>query len=325
MAVRGDFYYLMHHRDRRPPVIFLMGPTASGKSSLAVKLAGFLDGEIISVDSALVYRGMNIGTAKPSQEEREGIPHYLIDILDPSESFSTGQFRNQTLELLADITNRGKIPILVGGTMLYFNALSSGMARLPEADPSIRSRLDDELQKCGSATLHGRLEAIDPEAAKRIHPNDPQRILRALEVFEISGRPLSSYFEETPSTEIPYRLIKLIIAPEERRELHQIIAERFHRMLSDGLIEEVGVLYRRGDLHEKMPSIRAVGYRQVWSYLAGAYNYETMSERAIIATRQLAKRQFTWLRKEKDARTYVTNRADLFQAIRTDIEQLLDR
>ncbi|HSN23092.1 MAG TPA: tRNA (adenosine(37)-N6)-dimethylallyltransferase MiaA, partial [Methylomicrobium sp.] len=282
----------MFHRDKRLPAIFLMGPTSSGKSALAVKLAKALKGEIISVDSALVYRGMDIGTAKPTPEEREGIPHYLIDILDPSESFSTGQFRAQALDLLNDITRRGKIPILVGGTMLYFNALTSGLARLPEADPIIRARLNDELEQLGSVVLHNRLKTIDPEAAARIHPNDPQRIQRALEVFEVSGRPLSSFFGETQASAIPYHPIKLIIAPEERATLHKTIANRFLRMLANGLIEEVDTLFRRGDLNEKMPSIRAVGYRQVWSYLSGEYDYETMTEKGVIATRQLAKRQF---------------------------------
>ncbi|MGR8940564.1 MAG: tRNA (adenosine(37)-N6)-dimethylallyltransferase MiaA [Gammaproteobacteria bacterium] len=313
----------MRHRLNLPPAILLMGPTASGKTELAVKLAESLNGEIISVDSALVYRGMDIGTAKPRPEERRGIPHHLIDILDPSESFSTGQFRTQALVLLNDITGRGKVPILAGGTMLYFNALTSGLAQLPEADPTIRARLDDDLLRQGSAALHQRLQTIDPVAAARIHPNDPQRIQRALEVYELSGRSLSSFFEHTQKTAIPFRFIKLIVAPEERATLHRIIADRFRQMLAHGLIEEVDALYRRGDLNEKMPSIRAVGYRQVWSYLAGEYDYETMTEKGIIATRQLAKRQFTWLRRVQDALCYQTGQSRLLQRILADVEHHL--
>ncbi|MEC4748710.1 tRNA (adenosine(37)-N6)-dimethylallyltransferase MiaA [Methylomicrobium sp. Wu6] len=306
-----------------PPAILLMGPTASGKSALAVELATALDGEIISVDSALVYRGMDIGTAKPSLDERGGIPHHLIDILDPAESFSTGQFRTLALNLIDAITRRKKIPILAGGTMLYFNALTQGLAALPEADPEIRARLDRDLHRLGSAALHQRLQAIDAEAAARIHPNDPQRIQRALEVFEVSGRTLSSFFGETQAETIPFRPIKLIIAPEERATLHGIIAERFRSMLRDGLIEEVDVLYRRGDLNEKMPSIRAVGYRQAWAYLAGEYDYGTMTEKGIVATRQLAKRQFTWLRRETDVLRYHTGQSGLLRQALADIQRQL--
>jgi tRNA dimethylallyltransferase len=313
----------MQDRFALPPAILLMGPTASGKSALAVELAKALDGEIISVDSALVYRGMDIGTAKPSLEEREGIPHHLIDIIDPAESFSTGQFRTQALKLMDDIIRRGKLPILAGGTMLYFNALTQGLAVLPAADPAVRARLDENLRRLGLAALHQQLREIDPEAATRIHPNDPQRIQRALEVFEISGMPLSSFFDKTPAQTLPYRLIKLIIAPEERAVLHRLIAERFRQMLRNGLIEEVDALYRRGDLNEKMPSIRAVGYRQVWAYLAGDCDYDTMTEKGIIATRQLAKRQFTWLRRETDARRYPTGQSGLLQQALADIQRQL--
>lgn len=298
-----------------PEVIFLMGPTASGKTALAIQLAKVLNGEIISVDSALVYKGMDIGTAKPGMEEREGIPHHLIDILDPCESFSTGQFRNKALALMNEISQRNKIPILVGGTMLYFNALNSGLAVLPEANPLIRARLDQELVALGNMALHQRLQGIDPEAATRIHPNDPQRVQRALEVFEISGKPLSSFFTPEQNKAIPYKIIKLIIAPEERTVLHTIIAHRFKRMLEQGLIDEVKTLYLRGDLNEKMPAIRAVGYRQVWSYLQGNMDTETMTEKAIIATRQLAKRQFTWLRRETDAIHFYTGQANLLAKV----------
>lgn len=278
-----------------------MGPTASGKSALAVQMAHRLNGEVISVDSALVYRSMDIGTAKPSLEERQGIPHHLIDILDPSESFSTGQFKVQALDLMKEITQRGRLPILTGGTMLYFNALSGGLAELPEADPAIRAQLDEDLKVLGKAALHQRLSAIDPAAAARIHPNDPQRIQRALEVFQLTGKPLSAYFNQEQPSELPFRITKLVVAPTDRKILHNLIAQRFVAMLAQGLIEEVEALYRRGDLSEVMPSIRCVGYRQVWAYLKGEYDKATMIEKAIAATRQLAKRQFTWLRRETEA------------------------
>jgi tRNA dimethylallyltransferase len=258
-----------------PPAIFLMGPTASGKTALSVQLAQALGGEIISVDSALVFKGMDIGTAKPKPEERGGIPHHLIDILDPSESFSTGQFRTQALSLMDAITRRGKIPILVGGTMLYFNALFNGLAVLPEANPAIRAKLDQDLKQLGKEVLHQRLADIDPQAAARIHPNDPQRIQRALEVFEISGKSLSSFFNAGQDEDLPYQKIKLIIAPSDRKILHSIIAQRFRNMLEQGFINEVETLYQRGDLTEKMPSIRAVGYRQAWAYLQGEDDLES--------------------------------------------------
>ena len=302
-------------KQRLPPAIFLMGPTASGKTALSVELAHALGGEIISVDSALVFKGMNIGTAKPTLEERGGIPHHLIDILDPSESFSTGQFRTKALALMEAITRRGKIPILTGGTMLYFNALFNGLAVLPEADPEIRAKLDQDLEQLGKEILHQRLAVIDPQAAARIHPNDPQRIQRALEVYEISGKPLSSFFHTDQGEDLPYQKIKLIIAPSDRKILHDSIAQRFRNMLELGFINEVELLYQRGDLTEKMPSIRAVGYRQVWAYLQGEDDFETMAEKAIAATRQLAKRQFTWLRRETDAISFQTGQPDLLQKV----------
>jgi tRNA dimethylallyltransferase len=218
---------------------------------------------------------------------------------------------------MAAITRRGKIPILTGGTLLYFNTLFNGLAVLPEANPAIRAKLDQDLERLGKKALHQRLAGIDPLAAARIHPNDPQRIQRALEVFEISGKPLSSFFNTTQGEDLPYQKIKLIIAPPDRKILHDIIAQRFRNMLKQGFINEVEALYRRGDLTEKMPSIRAVGYRQVWAYLQGEDDLETMTEKAIIATRQLAKRQFTWLRRETDAIGFQTGQADLLQKVLT--------
>lgn len=306
-----------------PPVIFLMGPTASGKTALSVQLAQALNGEIISVDSALVFKGMDIGTAKPTLDERGGIPHHLIDILDPAEAYSTGQFRKQALALMDDISRRGKIPIVVGGTMLYFKVLNSGLAVLPEADPAIRAKLDQDLAQRGKEALHQRLAEIDPEAAARIHPNDPQRVQRALEVYEISGKPLTSFFTAAQAQDIPYQKIKLIIAPQDRAILHGIIALRFKQMLAQGFIDEVAALYQRGDLTDKMPSIRAVGYRQAWSYLQGEYDLDTLTEKAIIATRQLAKRQFTWLRRETDAANFQTGQKDLLAKVLAEIDAQL--
>ena len=268
---------------------------------------------------------MDIGTAKPTFEERGGIPHHLIDILDPSEAFSTGQFRTQALDLMATITRRGKIPILVGGTMLYFNALLNGLAVLPEANPEIRAKLDQDLKRLGKEALHQRLAAIDPLAAARIHPNDPQRVQRALEVYEISGKPLSSFFNAAQGEDFPYQKIKLIVAPPDRKILHTIIAQRFRRMLEQGFINEVEALYQRGDLTEKTPAIRAVGYRHVWAYLNGEDDLESMTEKGIIATRQLAKRQFTWLRRETDAIGFETGDVDLLQKVLAAVGRVSQR
>jgi tRNA dimethylallyltransferase len=297
-----------------------MGPTASGKSALAVQIAQRLNGEIISVDSALVYRGMDIGTAKPGLEERGGIAHHLIDILDPAQSFSTAQFRTLALQLMADITRRGKLPLLVGGTMLYFNALLHGLSELPAADADMRREIDREAAQLGWDKLHECLAAVDPETAARIHRNDPQRIQRALEVYRLTGKPLSAFFKEQQSVDIPYRKIKLIVAPEDRKQLHDMIAQRFRGMLAQGLIEEVRALFVRGDLSASLPSVRAVGYRQVWAYLAGEYDFTTMTEKAVAATRQLAKRQFTWLRRETDAAAFASGDAALLEKVLRRIE-----
>ena len=277
-----------------------MGPTASGKTALAIRLAQELGGEIISVDSALVYRGMDIGTAKPSPDERGGIPHHLIDILDPLEPYSTGQFQKDAEALMIAIRARGHIPILAGGTMLYFHGLSHGLATLPPANSFVREAIAEEAQRRGWEALHQDLEKIDPVAAARIHPRDPQRIQRALEVFRLTGTPMTTLIEKTQKkSDDP--LLKLVLRPGDREELHQRIERRFMAMLEQGLIEEVARLFDRGDLHADLPALRAVGYRQVWSYLEGDCSRDAMIERAVIATRQFAKRQMTWLQKETEA------------------------
>lgn len=304
----------------QPPAIFLMGPTAAGKTALAVTLVEQFPCEIISVDSALVYRDMNIGTAKPDAETLRRAPHFLLDICDPSESYSAAQFRNDALRLMAEISARGHVPLLVGGTGLYFRALEQGLSPLPDANPTIRARLSQQAQVIGWDGMHGLLAERDPQAAARIHPNDPQRIQRALEVCEISGRTLTELQSRKPSQGLPYRLLKLILAPPDRNLLRARIAERFEQMLTDGLIEEVRRLYWRGDLNLDLPAMRAVGYRQVWQYLAGDYDRAQMIEQAVTATRQLAKRQMTWLRREKNAHWFDPMQenviADVVQSVR---------
>jgi tRNA dimethylallyltransferase len=284
-----------------PQAILLMGPTASGKTALGIELAKTLDGEIISVDSALVYRGMDIGTAKPDMGERDGVVHHLIDILEPTQAFSAGQFRQQALLLIDDILSRGKMPILVGGTMLYFHVLLNGMASLPDADEAIRRDIDQQAQQQGWDAVHKRLQEVDPVAAARIHLNDSQRIQRALEVYLISGRSQTDWIKDQANVVLSFNPIKLVIAPSDRAVLHEKIALRFDQMLNNGFIEEVNVLFNRGDLDASMPAVRAVGYRQAWAYLQGDCDAATFREKAIIATRQLAKRQFTWLRQQAEA------------------------
>lgn len=293
-----------------PPAIFLMGPTAAGKTDLAIELSKVLPCELISVDSALVYRGMDIGTAKPSREILAEFPHRLIDILDPAESYSAADFRTDALAAMADITARGNIPLLVGGTMLYYKALLEGLADMPPADPQVRAELEEEAARLGWQALHDQLAAIDPESAARIHPNDPQRLTRALEVYRVSGLSMTAHRlrQSAQSTEaaasgrgqLPYTVANLAIAPANRQVLHQRIAQRFTIMLEQGFVDEVVALRSRSDLHAGLPSIRAVGYRQVWDHLDGKLTFTEMQERGIIATRQLAKRQFTWLRSWAD-------------------------
>ena len=282
------------------PAILLMGPTASGKTDLAIALRDHLPVELISVDSAMVYRGMDIGTAKPSAEELARAPHRLIDVCDPAESYSAARFREDALREMHAITASGRIPLLVGGTMLYFRALENGLSDLPPADPAVRARLQRQLVDQGLAALHRRLAGVDPAAARRIHANDPQRTLRALEVWETSGRRLSDLQGQRGGA-MPFRAIKLVRAPASRAELHARIDRRFEVMLRQGLVAEVEALVARGDLRPDMPSMRSVGYRQVWEWLRGECDRGEMVARGQAATRQLAKRQFTWLRSETDA------------------------
>lgn len=276
-----------------------MGPTAAGKTDLALFLSQHLPVEIISVDSALIYRQMDIGTAKPDVGTLKMFPHHLVNIIDPKETYSAGRFRQDALTLMADITRRGKIPLLVGGTMLYFKTLQYGIADLPEADIHVRERLQEQLEEYGLSALHKRLSEIDPVSAKRIHLNDPQRLLRALEVYELSGKSLTELTQYSEFL-LPYKVIKVIVSPFDRKILHKRIADRYQKMMQAGFISEVKNLYDRGDLHCSLPSIRAVGYRQAWSFLSGEYDESTFIEKAIIATRQMAKRQLTWLRAQKD-------------------------
>ena len=276
-------------------VICLSGPTAAGKTALAMALAKQLPVELVSVDSALIYRDMNIGTAKPTAAELAICPHHLIDICDPTEVYSAANFRTDALALISSIRGRGNIPLLVGGTMLYFRALLAGLSALPPANAEVRASLQARAESQGWQALHARLASVDPVAAKRIHPNDPQRLLRALEVYELSGKSLTELTaEQQPGLPLP--TWQLAVAPEQRSVLHERIALRFHGMLAAGLVDEVAQLKARGDLHLDLPSMRSVGYRQVWQHLNGEMDYDTMVERAIIATRQLAKRQITWLR-----------------------------
>ncbi len=286
--------------DTLPPAIFLMGPTATGKTDLAIALCKELPCDIISVDSVMVYRGMDIGSAKPDMATLAAAPHRLIDICDPAEPFSAAQFRQRAMADINEILARGRIPLLVGGTMLYFRALEQGLSALPSSDPAVRTRLETELGEQGLAHLHTRLMRVDPEAAARIHVNDPQRTLRALEVFELSGQPMSTFLQQDIDNHLPCRPIKVALTPADRAALHRRIERRFQIMLEQGFMAEVEALYQRGNLHADLPSMRAVGYRQAWAHLDGQWDYETMVEKGIIATRQFAKRQLTWLKHEPE-------------------------
>lgn len=285
----------MQHLEHKPLAIFLMGPTASGKTDLAIQLRQQLPVEVISVDSALIYHGMDIGTAKPSKAELALAPHRLIDICDPAESYSAANFRTDALREMQEISAQGKIPLLVGGTMLYYKALLEGLSPLPSADEKVRSEIEAKAALIGWGGLHQELSKIDPISAQRINPNDSQRINRALEVFYLTGKTLTELTAQKGEA-LPYDILQFAIAPEQREVLHLRIEQRFHKMIELGFQQEVEKLYRRSDLNENLPSIRCVGYRQMWEYLRGDYDHDEMVFRGICATRQLAKRQITWLR-----------------------------
>ena len=283
-----------------PSAIFLMGPTASGKTAAAVTLSQKFPLEIISVDSALVYREMDIGTAKPDAATLAVAPHHLIDLIAPTEVYSAAQFRADVLPLMADITARGRVPLLVGGTMLYFKALREGLSDLPQADAGLRAELEQDAAERGWAALHDDLALLDPVTAARLQPTDSQRIQRALEVVRLTGKPMSEAWAQGREAALPYRVLPLALMPSDRQALHDRIAQRFDVMLGMGLLEELTGLRERYDLNPELPSMRCVGYRQAWSYQVGEYGYDEMRDRGIFATRQLAKRQLTWLRSMAD-------------------------
>ena len=305
------------------PVIAIMGPTASGKTGLALDIAAKVESEVISVDSALVYKGMDIGTAKPTQEEQAGVVHHLIDIIDPAQSYSVSQFVNDTNALIGDILARGKVPILAGGTMMYFNALINGISPLPKSDEKIRDEITQQAQRLGWSKLHDELRGVDPISGERIHPNDPQRITRALEVYRSTGKTLT-HWQQQEGEKCPYNIAQFAIAPADRAVLHERIATRFDLMLEQGFENEVVKLYERSDLHEDLPSIRSVGYRQMWQYLDGQLSYAEMRERGIIATRQLAKRQLTWLRQEQGALWYDPTLENEQESVFREVKKFLE-
>lgn len=299
--------------DTRPLAIFLMGPTASGKTALACALAERFALDLISVDSALVYRGLDIGSAKPDADTLARHPHALIDIRDPASPYSAADFRADALPVMQAITARGCIPLLVGGTGLYFRALQQGLSALPEANAPLRALISAEAAEIGWPQLHARLSGHDPVAAARIGQNDAQRIQRALEVIALTGRPLTELQDAAVRQPFPWRVLKLALLPTDRAPLHARIAERFDAMLAAGFLDEVRALRGRGDLHPDLPAIRAVGYRQAWQHLDGLFDSAQLRERGIFATRQLAKRQITWLRSELDARTFDPERSTLLE------------
>ena len=297
----------------RPAAVLLMGPTGAGKSGVALQLAARLPVEIVSVDSAQVFRGMDIGTAKPDAATQARIAHHLIDIRDPADAYSAGEFVRDAARVMQQIWSRGRQPLLVGGTMLYFHALTAGIAELPAADPAVRAQLDAEAASRGWAALHAELAGVDPAAAARIHVNDPQRIQRALEVYRLTGQSITALqasrkpvLQGPDGGGTPPRIVEIALAPAERSELHARIAARFEGMLAQGLLDEVGTFFARGDLTREHPSMRAVGYRQLWDHLAGASSLQGATEKAVFATRQLAKRQLTWLRQRPSARWFDT-------------------
>ena len=304
--------------------IFLMGPTASGKTGAAVELVSKLPVELISVDSALVFRDMNIGTAKPNAETLASAPHHLIDIIDPTSAYSAAQFRTDALRLMVEITTRGKIPVLVGGTMLYFKALQGSLSGLPEANQTTRAALDAEAAQIGWPAMHSKLAGIDPETAARLMPNDVQRIQRALEVYEITGETMSSLFAKQTSEALPYKLLKIALVPSDRKVLHQRIETRFEQMLAAGFVDEVRALIAKyPSLTPESTSMRCVGYRQALEHLNGDYDAAELRDRGIFATRQLAKRQLTWLRGMDDNVEIDCLNADLNSVVFNEIKQFI--
>ncbi len=307
-----------------PPAIFLMGPTASGKTGLAVELYQHLPIELISVDSALVFKGMDIGTAKPDAATLARAPHHLIDLIPPTEVYSAANFRNDALKLMADITTRGKVPLLVGGTMLYFKALQGGLSALPEADVQVRAKLDAEAAQTGWAEMHAKLAAIDPETAARLQPSDAQRIQRALEVYEISGKTMTELHRAPVINELPYRLLKIALVPSDRKVLHERIALRFDDMLKQGFLNEVKALLKQYPaLTLELPSMRCVGYRQALEHLSGDYDLAELRDRGIFATRQLAKRQLTWLRGMDDTFEVDCLNPNMYEVVFNEIKQFI--
>jgi tRNA dimethylallyltransferase len=312
-------------QNKLPPAIFLMGPTASGKTGLAVELYQELPVELISVDSALVFKGMDIGTAKPDAATLALAPHHLIDITLPTQPYSAANFRNDALALMADITARGKIPLLVGGTMLYFKALVDGLSDLPEANQAIRAEIDAEALKLGWPAMHAKLALIDSVTASRLTPNDMQRIQRALEVYAVSGKTMTQLYAEQSSQTLPYNVLKIALIPSERKVLHERIAQRFAQMLEDGLVGEVkSILAQYPELNAESTSMRCVGYRQTLEYLHGDYDLTELGDRGIFATRQLAKRQLTWLRGMQDTVEFDCLEKDMNIKVKNHINQFIN-
>jgi tRNA dimethylallyltransferase len=306
-----------------PPAIMLMGPTASGKTGIALALARRMPVEIVSVDSALVYRGMDIGTAKPDLDTRLQVRHHLIDIMEPTQNYSAAQFRDDALAIMADIVERGRVPLLTGGTMLYFKALREGLSDLPAANADTRLVIDAMAADVGWPAIHRELQRIDPATAQRLDPNDSQRVQRAMEIFYLTGKPMSELIAGDKPVGLPYRLISLALIPGERSVLHRRIAERFELMLELGLINEVRQLREAHALKPDLPSMRCVGYRQVWQYLDGEFGLAALREKAVAATRQLAKRQLTWLRATSDVRKFDCVAEDLQEQVEAWLPQHL--
>lgn len=310
----------------RPPAICLMGPTAAGKTDLAIEIVQRLPCEIISVDSAQIYKEMDIGTGKPDAETLAKAPHRLIDFLDPAKAYSASQFRLDALTEMEAIRAAGKIPLLVGGTMLYFRALRDGLAKMPASNAQVRDEISALAERDGWAAVHAQLEAVDPESAKRIHPNDPQRLQRALEVYLVSGTTMTALHQRENDRQVafesPFDLHFFAIQPQDRAVLHLRIAERFKRMIEQGLVGEVERLYARGDLNLSMPSVRAVGYRQTWRYIAGELSFDAMVEQGIIATRQLAKRQITWMRSWENLKSFNSEDSETLDLLLNSISRV---